>query len=390
MFDEELASLPGHGLLLAAGDNVGASPPNSLLLEDMPAIDVENAWGLDATSYGNHEFDYGVERLLRQQDRANFPFLATNIVETATGHRPDWVRRSKVFWVDGVKVGVIGAELQNTPELVAAGNTAGLTFLPEAERIKAESERLRRHGVKVQIVVIHQGTNVGRNTVGNAAGVPWEGPILDIADALQDTTVDAMIVGHTHRVSNLMRGDILVTEGINAGTSYSVLQLMVEGGDVDMGRRRDARREDARRRRAARRAGDRRRRERPDRRAPQPGDRHAGQRHHPGPDPALRVGDGQPGGGLDAGEVSRASRPRYTNSGGLRARPLFAPPSAGEHPGEITWGEVFAVLPFGNRTTILTLTGAQLQPAFLNGFTPFCQPDSPAGQDGSRRSPGSR
>ena len=41
-----------------------------------------------------------------------------------------------------------------------------------------------------------------------------------------------MIVGHTHRISNLMRGDILITEGINAGTSYSVLQLMVKGGDV--------------------------------------------------------------------------------------------------------------------------------------------------------------
>ncbi len=54
---------------------MGASPPNSGLLEDMPAIDVENAWGLDATAYGNHEFDYGVERLLRHQDRANFPFL---------------------------------------------------------------------------------------------------------------------------------------------------------------------------------------------------------------------------------------------------------------------------------------------------------------------------
>ena len=50
LFDEELASLPGPGLLLAGGDNVGASPPNSALLEDMPAIDVENAWGLDATS----------------------------------------------------------------------------------------------------------------------------------------------------------------------------------------------------------------------------------------------------------------------------------------------------------------------------------------------------
>ena len=41
-----------------------------------------------------------------------------------------------------------------------------------------------------------------------------------------------MIVGHTHRISNLMVGKILVTEGINAGTSYSVLQLMVKNGDV--------------------------------------------------------------------------------------------------------------------------------------------------------------
>ena len=233
LFDEDFAALPKPGLLLAGGDNVGASPPNSALLEDMPAIDVENAWGLDATSYGNHEFDYGVERLLKHQARAKFPFLATNIVEKSTGKPPSWVTPSKVFTVDGVKVGVIGAELKNTPELVSAGATAGLEFLDEASRIKAESERLRQDGVRVQIVVIHQGTNTGENTVGNLVGTPWVGPILGIADALGDTTVDAMIVGHTHRISNLMRGNILIVEGINAGTSYSVLQLMVKGGDVE-------------------------------------------------------------------------------------------------------------------------------------------------------------
>ena len=85
MFDEESSFLPGRTLLLAAGDNVGASPPNSALLDDRPAIDVENAWGLDATSFGNHEFDFGVERILEHQERANFPFLSTNIVEEATG-----------------------------------------------------------------------------------------------------------------------------------------------------------------------------------------------------------------------------------------------------------------------------------------------------------------
>jgi 2',3'-cyclic-nucleotide 2'-phosphodiesterase (5'-nucleotidase family) len=69
----------------------------------------------------------------------------------------------------------------------------------------------------------------------------------------------------------------------------------------------------------------------------------------------------------------------YTNSGGLRQDIRSAPPSAGEQPGEVTWGEVFAVLPFGNRTVIETLTGAQMTTAFLNGFAPFCDPNFAGG-----------
>ena len=54
---------------------------------------------------------------------------------------------------------------------------------------------------------------------------------------------------------------------------------------------------------------------------------------------------------------------------------LFTPPSsAGEAPGEITWGEMFTILPFGNRTVIETLTGAQMKTAFENGFSAFCDP----------------
>ena len=62
----------------------------------------------------------------------------------------------------------------------------------------------------------------------------------------------------------------------------------------------------------------------------------------------------------------------YTNSGGLRADLLVSPPTAGELPGEITWGEMFAVLPFGNRTVIFTLTYEKLLEAFTNGFSPVC------------------
>ena len=379
MFDEEFASLDDEGLLLAGGDNVGASPPNSALLQDMPAIDVENAWGLDATSYGNHEFDYGQERLLMHQERATFPFLATNIVETATGEPPDWVTPSAVFTVNGIKVGVIGAALKNTPELVASGATAGLSFLDEAPRIAAESARLRALGIKVQVVVIHQGTNVGLNPAGNTAGATWQGPILDIADALQGTTVDAIVAGHTHRISNLMRGKILITEGINAGTSYSVLQLLVQGGDVQWagGATRIAKTlgvtprpdvqaivDDANAETAVLR------------------NQVIGTQLNDILRDPTRLHESEMG-----NLVADAMRDKYpgvdgaiTNSGGLRANLVFTPPSAGEAPGEITWGEVFAVLPFGNRTVILTLTGAVLEAALeQNSFLPFCNVAFPGG-----------
>jgi 2',3'-cyclic-nucleotide 2'-phosphodiesterase (5'-nucleotidase family)/predicted AlkP superfamily phosphohydrolase/phosphomutase len=382
MFDQDAAAFkPGSTLLLGGGDNVGASPPNSALLQDMPTIDVENAWGLDATSYGNHEFDFGVERLKEQQGRAKFPFLATNIVETATGQAPEWVKPSVVFSVNGVRVGVIGAGLTETPELVSAGATAGLTFLPEADRIKAESERLRQRGVQVQVVVIHQGTANGLNAIGNAAAIPWDGPIIGIAQALKDTEVDAMVVGHTHRVSNLMVGDILVTEGVNAGASYSVLQLMVDRGDVTWagGATRVAKTLGVAARADVKAIVDQANADTGPLR-----NRVIGRQTDDIKRDPTRLHESSMGNLVaDAMRAAYADEvdAAYTNSGGLRQDLVVSPPSTGgEQPGEITWGEAYGVLPFGNATVLLTLSGAQLEQAFLNGFSPFCNPTIATGR----------
>ena len=373
MFDEEAALLPSIPLLVASGDNVGASPANSGLLQDVPSIDVENAWGLQATAYGNHEFDYGIERLLMQQERANFPFLGANIVETTTGRNPDWVEGSRVFWLGNLPVGVIGIGLEDTPELVKAGNTDGLSFLPAIETIKAESRKLRRKGVNVQIVLIHEGSALGSNAVASTPAVPWQGPIVTIAEGLQDTTVDAIFAGHTHRISNMMVGNILVLEGLNAGGSYSVLQLVVQDDDVEWAGGTT---------RVAKNLG-----------VAQRADVQAIVEEANAQTAILRnqvIGTQQ----FDilrdptrlhesamGNMVADAVRQQYpgvdavlVNSGGLRADLVCSPPSANEAACEITWGEVFSVLPFGNRTVIETLTGAQLTMAFLNGFSPVCEP----------------
>ncbi|HEX9030152.1 MAG TPA: 5'-nucleotidase C-terminal domain-containing protein [Anaerolineales bacterium] len=373
MFDEEAAALPQPGLLLASGDNVGASPANAGLLQNKPVIDVENAWKLDATAIGNHEFDYGIDRLKMHIAAANFPFMAVNIIDEATGQTPDWIQTVKVFDINGLKVGVIGVALESTPELVSKGATAGLKFLPAIESIKKYSEMLRQQDVRVQVVLIHEGTALGQNTAGLTPGTPWEGPIMTIVQGIQDTTVDAVLAGHTHRISNLMVGHILVAEGLNAGMSYSVVQMMVTGGDVQWAgaATRVAKNLGVAKRPDVQAIVDKANAETAVLRNQVVGTQQFDIKRDP-----TRLHESAMG-----NMVADAMLEKYpgidaavTNSGGLRADLLYSPPSAGEQPGEITWGEMFAVLPFGNRTVIETLTGDQLNSAFLNGFSPVCNP----------------
>jgi 2',3'-cyclic-nucleotide 2'-phosphodiesterase (5'-nucleotidase family) len=207
--------------------------------------------------------------------------------------------------------------------------------------------------VKVQVVIIHEGANVGANRVAANPAAPWQGPIIQIVEKLQDTTVDLVIAGHTHRAANTVVGDIPIVEGFNAGASYSVAQLMIRGGDVAWV---GAANRTAKNLGVARRA-----------------DVQAIVDKANADTAVLRNqvigtqsidilrGDTLPGGRAQESAmgnmVADAMREKYpgveaafTNSGGLRQDLRLTPPSAGEQPGEITWGEVFAVLPFGNRT----------------------------------------
>jgi 2',3'-cyclic-nucleotide 2'-phosphodiesterase (5'-nucleotidase family) len=328
---------------------------------------------LQATSYGNHEFDYGIARLLEHQARAHFPFLGANIVDAVTLKNPSWVQGTHVFNYGKLRIGVIGIELKETPQLVSAGATAGLNFLDEIATIKNESEKLRKKGIKIQIVLIHQGTANGANAVDGTAPIPWDGPIMTIAQGIQKTTVDVILAGHTHRVSNLMVGNILVAEGMNAGASYSVVQMVVQGNEVEWagGATRIAKNIGVEKRADVQAIVD-------DANAQTAVLRNQviGTQQFDITRAPTRLFESAMGNMV--ADAMRLKYPgvdaAYTNSGGLRANLVVSPPSAGELPGQITWGEMFSVLPFGNRTVILTLTGAQLETAFINGFTPFCFP----------------
>jgi 5'-nucleotidase len=58
----------------------------------------------------------------------------------------------------------------------------------------------------------------------------------------------------------------------------------------------------------------------------------------------------------------------FMNPGGIRADLLFANSPEGEAPGDVTYGEVFSVQPFGNSLVTMSLTGQQIKDVLEQQF----------------------
>src|SRR3954454_16519415 len=150
-------------LTVAAGDLIGASPLLSGAFHDEPTIKAMNLMKLDVSSVGNHEFDEGVDELLRMQNGgclpagpngangqnscpgaedfkgADFPYLGANVFwKDPTGHpRPTPFKPYQIFKVGGQKVAFIGMTLEGTPAIVAQAGIPGVEFRDEVDTANA-------------------------------------------------------------------------------------------------------------------------------------------------------------------------------------------------------------------------------------------------------------
>src|SRR5471032_124886 len=201
-------------LLVGAGDLIGASPAISSMWADEPTIGAMDLLGLRASSVGNHEFDAGRIELLRQQrggckspraDKAckfenpyggaQFQYLAANVIDMVT--RKPLLPAYKIEQAHGVKIGFIGAVLREATEKAPASGIAGLDFVDEADAINRQLPELRKQGVGVFVVLIHQG---GRTTdkFDQQECSHLTGPIVDVVKRL-DPAIRLVISGHSHR-----------------------------------------------------------------------------------------------------------------------------------------------------------------------------------------------
>jgi 5'-nucleotidase/UDP-sugar diphosphatase len=111
--------------------------------------------GYDAMTVGNHDFDWGQQVLAQRASEANFPFLATNVVETATGKLPAYLKPYVVKDMGIAKVGILGITNPASNTIVKATSVAGLRFGP-ATQVEPFLTELKQRA-DIIIVVAHIG-----------------------------------------------------------------------------------------------------------------------------------------------------------------------------------------------------------------------------------------
>ncbi|WP_348945918.1 bifunctional metallophosphatase/5'-nucleotidase [Chitinibacter sp. FCG-7] len=227
-----------NNIVVSAGDLIGASPLISALFHDEPTIEAMNELGLELNAVGNHEFDDGRDEVLRMQNGgchptdgckggatftgAKFKFLAANVIDTASGKTLFPAYQTKTF--GGVPVAFIGMTLKNTPQIVTPSGVAGLSFKDEADTVNALVPELKKQGIESIVVLVHEGATQGGG-LNECKGV--SGAIVDIVKRL-DPAVDAVVSGHTHQAYNCQINGKLVTSANQYGRVISEIDLTID------------------------------------------------------------------------------------------------------------------------------------------------------------------
>ncbi|HEX8508515.1 MAG TPA: bifunctional metallophosphatase/5'-nucleotidase, partial [Propionibacteriaceae bacterium] len=340
--------------------------------------------GLDIATVGNHEFDEGVDELNRIIDGgachpedgcldgdgyngSDADWLAANVVDRST--QKPILAPYEIRKVKGVRIGVIGVVLDETPSIVSAAGISKVQFLDEVKTINTYTAELREKGVETIVVSLHEGGSAGSDV--NGCTNPT-GPAFDITRAIDDS-VDVVMSGHSHSGFVCEVDGKLVTQALSNGRLITDIDLRINRRTGDVVTKsaenavvtRDVERN-------------------PEAQALV--DRYAEIAEPIANEPVGRITEDitrvqetlvgalageSPLGNLiadaqlaatdnEAGAVAA-----FMNPGGVRADLTYASSAAGEGNGVVTYGEVFEVQPFNNLLTTMDLTGEQLY-ALLN------------------------
>ncbi len=171
-------------LLLDSGD-IWQGTPYFNKYDGRLEFDLMSEMKYDAATLGNHDFDLGIDGLVKQWDRAHFPFICSNydFSDTAlAGKTKDY----EIFQRGDLRIGILGLGVQ-LKGLVPSKLFKGVRYLNPLTKVQNQSRWLKKErNCDFVIVLSHLGYQYDSVKVS------------DRHIAAETKDVDLILGGHTH------------------------------------------------------------------------------------------------------------------------------------------------------------------------------------------------
>jgi len=334
------AARGGHAIFAHAGDTLSPSLMSGID-QGFHIVSLTNMIPPDIFVPGNHEFDFGKDVFLRRMREAKFPVFAANM-RNGDGTPFAGFKDRAIVEMGGVKIGLTGVALTESPRL---SNTGDIRFAPLVETVERQTELLRKEGADFVVAVAHAGRGDDLLMLANqSADLILSGHDHDLFidydrrsavvesshDAHSVTMIDVTIETGGKRAIWSPRFRVVDTADVEPDAD---LLVAVRGFESELSREFDAPVATT---------------------AVELDSRNA----------AVRLGEAAIG-NLYADALRETARADIglMNGGGLRGNKVYPPGSA------VTRRDVLAELPFGNRISILRVSGAEVRAILENGVS---------------------
>ncbi len=212
-------------LLVDTGDAIQGSPLTYYLNktnknQPNPIIDVMNEIGYDVFTFGNHEFNYGLEYLKDSFNNFNGDILSANIkgIDNVLDTKP-----YEIYEKEGVKIAVIGLTTMFIPNWEEKENIKGLEFLSPVDVYKKYEQKLIKKA-DVIIVNYHGGLECQiddpKIATEKLTGENQGSQLLKEFDS-----IDVLLTGHQHRELCFTYNDTYVVQPANNGQFISEIKI---------------------------------------------------------------------------------------------------------------------------------------------------------------------
>jgi len=209
-----------NAILVDAGDTFHGLP-FATLNRGLDIVELMNAAGYSLFTPGNHDFNFGTDRLLELEAAADFDFISANVYRDGELLFDDIAIRG----INGVTIGFFGLAHPSTAYLTNPNNVAGVSFADPIEAAGRSVALLQEMDVDVIVGLAHLGS-------GARSDYRIDGFAIAVAEAVAG--IDIIIDGHSHNLHDggLLVGDTLIVQAGDHGRYLGRVDIIVYEGEV--------------------------------------------------------------------------------------------------------------------------------------------------------------